>query len=57
MLTHYPQCRPIQPQQAIVKSPLDLVPFGALEWHGPNHLLGLDALKAQQSLLRAHKRL
>jgi creatinine amidohydrolase len=57
MLTHYLKCRPIQLQQAITDFPLALVPFGALEWHGPHLPLGLDALKAEQLLLRVGERL
>lgn len=49
----YISCRPSQLENAILRTPIAYVPFGALEWHSYHSPLGLDGLKAEAFCRRA----
>ncbi len=47
-MTHaYAELRPDQIESALERNPIAIIPWGALEWHGPHLPLGLDGLVAQ----------
>ena len=46
-MLRYTELRPDQLETAIHDQPLAIVPWGALEWHGPHLPLGLDGIVAE----------
>lgn len=46
-IRRYAEMRPDQFEAALAQTPLAIIPWGALEWHGPHLPLGLDGLVAE----------
>ena len=42
----YMYIKPHELEQMLEKSPIAIVPFGALEWHAEHNILGVDSIKA-----------
>ena len=45
-MLHYVDASPMDIQEMLKIAPVAYVPLGALEWHGPHNVLGLDGIKA-----------
>jgi creatinine amidohydrolase len=45
-MLHYADATPRDLQEMLEAAPVAYVPLGALEWHGPHNVLGLDGIKA-----------
>jgi creatinine amidohydrolase len=48
MIKRYAELRPEELESAMARNPLAVLPWGALEWHGPHLPLGLDGLVAER---------
>lgn len=52
----YEELRPGQIDAVLAQAPIAYLPWGSLEWHGPQNPIGLDALKAHALCLMAAER-
>ncbi|MHA1291295.1 MAG: creatininase family protein [Promethearchaeota archaeon] len=43
---YYIESSPLDINSIIEENPIAFVPFGALEWHGPHNILGVDSIKS-----------
>jgi len=52
----YEEMRPGQIDAVLAETPIAYLPWGSLEWHGPQNPIGLDALKAHALCIMAAER-
>jgi len=44
----YLESHPLEMEEMLQNNPIAYIPFGALEWHGPQNVLGVDGIKATE---------
>ncbi len=49
----YERLRPDELRAELARCPVCYIPFGPIEWHGPQNAMGLDALNAETVALRS----
>ena len=49
----YERLRPDELRAELARCPVCYIPFGPIEWHGPQSAMGLDALNAETIALRS----
>ncbi len=52
---NYMESKPLELEDMIKKNPIAYIPFGALEWHGEQNVLGVDSIKATEICRRSAK--
>jgi len=45
---NYMESTPLEMEEMIKRTPIAIIPFGALEWHGEHNILGVDSIKATE---------
>ena len=53
----YEMLKPHEVKRVLREAPLGFLPVGTLEWHGPQNIVGLDAIKAHMLCLRTAQRI